>query len=323
MQTIRKLAARVQGKLAPPDVVRSAESSYIEGAIPPIPTEFVGDVMKQWAGEARVRVESVDAVWWYHRELERSLEEVRRGKGRIGLYFHGGGYVIGSARDVRSGSSRIPRGFIERNICACLLSVEYSLVGMGGDPVKPFPLQILEALSAYRHLLHSTKIPPNGIIFVGDSAGGHLVLALQRYLLESIDMPSPGGLILLSPWVDLSVERDRPQAQRLLGQLSTDHLSEPYFSPSLHPPPPGQWPPTLVYYGANESFVPSITALVTWLTQAGAPVTSYAAEEILEKFSHDFLIFRNVELAWPARVDETWTRIRAWTRALGQVTESG
>ncbi len=112
-------------------------------------------------------------------------------------------------------------------------------------------------------------------------------------------------------------ERDRPQVRRLLGQLSTDHLSEPYFSPSLQPPPPGQWPPTLVYYGAAESFAPSITALVSRLMEAGVAVTSYAAEEILEKFSHDFLIFRSVEMAWPAQVDETWARIRAWTRALG------
>ena len=111
-------------------------------------------------------------------------------------------------------------------------------------------------------------------------------------------------------------ESDRPGAKRLLGLLSIEHLSDPYFSPSLHAPPPGQWPPTVVYYGAVEKFAPSIVALVTRLTEAGALVTSYAAEEILEKFSHDFLIFQSVALAWPERVEETWTRIRAWVRAL-------
>ena len=84
-------------------------------------------------------------------------------------------------------------------------AVEYTLVGMGEDPVKPFPLQILEALSAYRYLVHTMNVPPEKILLVGDSAGGHLVLALQRYLLESRSMQVPGGLILLSPWVDLSV----------------------------------------------------------------------------------------------------------------------
>ncbi|KAI0706271.1 Alpha/Beta hydrolase protein, partial [Cerioporus squamosus] len=301
---IRKLAARLRNKLPPADVVHAAETTYVEGAIQPVPIDSVSEVMKQWAGEARVEVGPVDAMWWFPEELEASLEEVRRGQGWVGLYLHGGGYSIGSARDVRTGGSRTLSAFsfdCARDICACLLSVEYSLVGMGEDPTKPFPLQILEALSA--------------IMLIGDSAGGHLVLALQRYLLESTDVSLPGGLILLSPWVDLSVERDRPQVKRLLGPLSPEHLSEPYFSPSLHPPPPGQWPPTLVYYGAAESFAPSIVALVSRLTEAGAPVTSYAAGEILERFSHDFLIFRNVELAWPARVDEAWARIRAWVRA--------
>ena len=111
-------------------------------------------------------------------------------------------------------------------------------------------------------------------------------------------------------------DSDRPHVKRLLGPLPVQHLSEPYFSPSLHAPPPEQWPPTLVYYGAAESFAPSIRALVSRLTEAGTSVTSCAAEEILEKFSHDFLIFGSVELAWPDRVTEAWTRIRAWVRAL-------
>ncbi|KAI0706275.1 Alpha/Beta hydrolase protein [Cerioporus squamosus] len=315
MKAIWKLAARLRNKLPPADVVHAAETTYVEGAIQLVPIDCVSEVIRQWAGEARVEVGPVDAMWWCHGELEASLEEVRQGQGYVGLYLHGGGYSIGSARDVQTGGSRIPRGFIERDICTCLLSVEYSLVGMGEGPTKPFPLQILEVLSAYRHLVHSMNIPASRIMLIGDSAGGHLVLALQRYLLESTDVSLPGSLILLSPWVDLSVERDRPQVKRLLGPLSPEHLSEPYFSPSLHPPPPGQWPPTLVYYGAAESFAPSIVALVSRLTEAGAPVTSYAAGEILERFSHDFLIFRNVELAWPARVDEAWARIRAWVRA--------
>ncbi|RPD64579.1 alpha/beta-hydrolase [Lentinus tigrinus ALCF2SS1-7] len=320
MKAIRKLATRLRGGGASADVVCAAETRYVEGAISPVPPDSLSDAMKKWAEDAGtegdVDVEPVDGVWWYpgHAELERSLEGARQGGGYVGLYFHGGGYVIGSARDVRSGGSRIPRGFVERDICACVLSVEYSLVGLREDPVRPFPLQVLEALSAYRHLVHDMKIPPKRVIVIGDSAGGHLVLALQRYLLESNHLAPPGGLVLLSPWVDLST--DRPQARRLLGALSVEHLSDPYFSSSLHSPPQGEWPPTLVYHGAAESFAPSIVALVARLTEAGALVTSYAAEDILEKFSHDFLIFQSVEMAWPGRVEETWTRIRAWVRAL-------
>ena len=103
---------------------------------------------------------------------------------------------------------------------------------------------------------------------------------------------------------------------RLLGPLPKEYLSSPYFSPSLHPFPK-TWPPTLVYYGASESFVPSITTLVTRLTEAGVPVTSYAAvEEIPDRFSHDFLIMVNVENGWPAEVRRCWRRVKSWTQSL-------
>ena len=72
------------------------------------------------------------------------------------------------------------------------------------DAKRPFPQQLLEALSAYQHLLKAMNIPPNRVILVGDSAGAHLVLALQRYLSENQTLPSPAGVILLSPWCDLS-----------------------------------------------------------------------------------------------------------------------
>lgn len=85
------------------------------------------------------------------------------------------------------------------------VALEYSLVGMGEEDAKrPFPQQILEALSAYEYLLKKMNIPPNRIILVGDSAGGHLALALGRYLSETQTLPSPGGMILFSPWCDLS-----------------------------------------------------------------------------------------------------------------------
>ena len=72
---------------------------------------------------------------------------------------------------------------------------------------RSFPLQILEALSAYHHLVHTLNIPPRQILLIGDSAGAHLALALLRCLLQGDvnAMPSPGGIILLSPWCDLSV----------------------------------------------------------------------------------------------------------------------
>ena len=111
MKAIRKLATRLRGGASSSaDPIGEADTTYVEGMISPVPGDAasIGDAMQRWAEAAAVDVELVDAVWWYRRPggLEGSLEEARRGEGWVGLYFHGGGYVIGSAKDVRSGGSR-------------------------------------------------------------------------------------------------------------------------------------------------------------------------------------------------------------------------
>ena len=68
-----------------------------------------------------------------------------------------------------------------------------------------------------------------------------------------------------------------------------------------------------MYYGKTERFVPSITALVA---QLGASATSYAADEVPERFSHDFWILVSVERGWPEEVRKSWARMKAWVDAL-------
>lgn len=45
------------------------------------------------------------------------------------------------------------------------------------------------------------KIPSSNIIIAGDSAGGGLSMSLLLYLRD-MKMSLPGGMLLLSPWVD-------------------------------------------------------------------------------------------------------------------------
>ncbi|OSD00885.1 alpha/beta-hydrolase, partial [Trametes coccinea BRFM310] len=284
--------------------------------IPPLPLDVLTDDMKTWVQDAGVVLGNVEGVWWRlgRPSGEESLVETLQDGGFVGLYFHGGGYVLGSAKDVRSGFARIPRGLVAHRICSCVLSVEYTLIARQTDGQKRcYPLQILEALSAYHHLLTAFNIPAKRIIFIGDSAGAHLVLALQRYLSESGRPSSPWGLVLLSPWCDLSKEADRVRG--LLGHLPAESLTSPYFSPALQAPP-SSWPSTLVYSGAQESFAQSISALVTQLRKADASVAFYEALEILPRYSHDFLIFDTVEGAWPDEVRLCWARIKTWTEQL-------
>ncbi|MBQ6774288.1 MAG: alpha/beta hydrolase fold domain-containing protein [Synergistaceae bacterium] len=61
-----------------------------------------------------------------------------------------------------------------------------------------YPAALEDAVSVYKELL-SSGIKPENIIFVGDSAGGNLALALSLYLKEQ-KLSQPAALVLISPW---------------------------------------------------------------------------------------------------------------------------
>jgi len=49
-------------------------------------------------------------------------------------------------------------------------------------------------------VIRRKKYKPEEIIVAGDSAGGHLATSALFYF-QSIGLPTPGGLILFSPWL--------------------------------------------------------------------------------------------------------------------------
>lgn len=111
--------------------------------------------------------------------------------GKVMLYLHGGGYVIGSMRAYRGFLSKVSRATDAR-----VLGLEYRLA-----PEFPFPAALDDAVAAYRWLL-SQGIDPGRIVIGGDSAGGSLTIATLvalRYLGE----PMPAAGVCISPWVDL------------------------------------------------------------------------------------------------------------------------
>nr|WP_145402208.1 alpha/beta hydrolase [Paenibacillus xylanexedens] len=61
---------------------------------------------------------------------------------------------------------------------------------------------IASVLIVYQHILKTTK--PENITIMGDSAGGGLSLALAQYLQEQ-GLPQPKDIILLSPWLDITL----------------------------------------------------------------------------------------------------------------------
>ncbi|RFU40360.1 alpha/beta hydrolase [Actinomadura logoneensis] len=128
-----------------------------------------------------------------------SAEWVRAGRpdeDRVFLYLHGGGYFFGGPRLYRPLNWRLSAA--TRRV---VLALDYRLVP------RHTPADALEdAVGAYEFLLGRGHAPEN-IVVGGDSAGGHLTMALLLALKQR-DLPLPKAAVCLSPWVDLLCAAD-------------------------------------------------------------------------------------------------------------------
>jgi epsilon-lactone hydrolase len=112
--------------------------------------------------------------------------------GRVVLYLHGGGYVIGSPRSHRHLAAAIATAAGSSG-----LLLEYRCA-----PEAPFPAAVDDAVAAYRWLLDQ-GVSPGGIVIAGDSAGGGLTVATLLALRDA-RLPLPAAGVCISPWVDLT-----------------------------------------------------------------------------------------------------------------------
>src|SRR5688572_20148692 len=115
---------------------------------------------------------------------------------RVILYFHGGGYLLGSPRT----HERLT-GHLANAVGCRVLSVDYRLA-----PEHPHPAAVQDATAAYRWLL-AQGYKPERIGISGDSAGGGLTLATLLSLKQN-DLPQPAVAVALSPWTDMEATGD-------------------------------------------------------------------------------------------------------------------
>ena len=109
------------------------------------------------------------------------------------LYFHGGAYALGSAPDSVGLAADVVR-----RVGARAVSVDYRLA-----PEHPFPAAVEDAVAAYRALLDQ-GVPSTRIAFVGESAGGGLVMACL-VAVKDAGLPQPAAAAVFSPWADLTL----------------------------------------------------------------------------------------------------------------------
>ena len=112
--------------------------------------------------------------------------------GRVILYLHGGGHILGSAQTNLGSAIRVHKAS-----GIPVLSVEYRLA-----PEHPFPAGLDDTLTAYRWLLEQGYDAGNIGVY-GDSAGGGLSVGLGL-VARAQNLPMPAAIAVLSPLVDVS-----------------------------------------------------------------------------------------------------------------------
>jgi monoterpene epsilon-lactone hydrolase len=191
---------------------------------------------------------------------------------RVILYFHGGGFAVGSLRGSRhyaaqlSAATRTP-----------ILVLDYRLA-----PEHTFPAQIEDAEAAYRWLLSLGKTGAQ-IALQGDSAGACLALSLLARL-RSTGAPMPACAALLTPWADMRCEgqsydtlrHEDPVADRETALM----MAATYLGSSGKPEDPRATPilgdfsgfcPLLIQAAARDVFRDDARAIAACARRAGVP----------------------------------------------------
>ena len=126
---------------------------------------------------------------------------------------------------------------------------------------------------------------PDGMVLLGDSAGGGYALALAIALRDR-GLPQPSHLLLLSPWVDLTTstpdtaEVSATDPWLFIGKLhayaewwagSAEDLGRPEVSPGLADL--SGLPPALMFCGTRDTLVPGCRLLARRAAEAGWDLT--------------------------------------------------
>ncbi len=165
--------------------------------------DVMGDVLPVAKGTS---IEAVDAngvpCEWVMSDRSRA--------NRVVLFYHGGGYMMGSPKSHRTLTSKLAE------VAECrVLSVDYRLA-----PEDPFPAAVEDGVATYRWLLdQGYSVAEIGVS--GDSAGGGLTIAT---LVSARDqgLPMPACAIPISPWADLTC-----QSETMKSRADVDPIVQP------------------------------------------------------------------------------------------------
>jgi epsilon-lactone hydrolase len=223
-----------------------------------------------------ILVDGMPSLWVATPGSERS---------RVLLYFHGGGYKLGSVRSHVDLMARIARAARCR-----VLGVNYRLA-----PEHRFPAPVQDAIAAYECLL-AQRVPAHCIALAGDSAGGGLAAAVLLALRDRA-RPLPAAAVMLSAWTDLTAQSDTyatrseadsihqrtmilAAARHYLGEQS--EASHPLASPLFGDL--AGLPPLLLQVGDRETVLGDSTRFADKARTAGVEVTLEVYPDMIHVF---------------------------------------
>lgn len=216
------------------------------------------------------------------------------------LYFHGGGYIMGSPE-----THVVLTSTLAHSTGATVWSADYRLA-----PENPFPAAVEDGVAAYQALLEIAGSPEN-IVIAGDSAGGGLTTTSMLKAKE-MGLPMPAGLAMMSPFTDLTCtgwshstcsDRDFLAEPDTLAEMSENYVGsadpkDPLISP-IHADLSGL-PPMLIHVGSEESLLSDSTALTERAGAARVPVTL----KIWPRMPHVFQLYAKFLEEGDASIDE-------------------
>jgi acetyl esterase/lipase len=200
------------------------------------------------------------------------------------IYFHGGGYVMGSLNTHQELMGRISRACRAR-----VLGVDYRLA-----PESQFPAAVEDGVKSYEWLL-SQGVDPSRVMVAGDSAGAGLAVATLISLRDS-GRELPAGAFLFSPWTDLTASGDsvatRAEADPMITMSALLDIAKAYYG-SADPASPlvspvfaelHGLPPLLIQVGDAEVLLDDASRLAAKAKLAGVTTTYQVWPEAFHVF---------------------------------------
>lgn len=193
-------------------------------------------------------------------------------QGRMLLYLHGGGYMVGSSKAYGPLTSELASRLKTR-----ALIPDYRLA-----PENPYPAALDDAVHVYRWLLNH-GVTAQSIALAGDSCGGGLTVAAMAAIRDA-GLPLPLGAAVISPWADMEISSDSFASKAAEDQLLTADglrgMAGAYLG-AASPRTPGAspvyanltgLPPLLIQVGSSEVLLDDATRLAARAGAAGVKV---------------------------------------------------